>query len=256
MIQTFARVLNFRSVAANIFVLSFDAPGIAAAAKPGQFLNIKVSEFDIPLLRRPFSIFSVKGDSVEIIFNIIGIGTVLLSKKKAGEEIDIIGPLGNAYSLDEEDGTAILVGGGLGVAPLPILTSSLSKSRKKIVTYLGARSSAAIVTEGLRNVRIATDDGSSGFKGTVVELMKNEAAKEKFARARIYGCGPNPMLRALASAAKELDVPCEVSLESAMACGIGICQGCPIETIAGEKKYALVCKEGTVFDSRSVVIPG
>lgn len=254
MIQTFARITGLRTVAPNILVLSFQAPEIASIVEPGQFVNIKVNTFNVPLLRRPFSVYNVDKNDVEIIFNVIGLGTSILSQKRPGDILDIIGPLGVPFTLSDNFDTALLVAGGLGVAPLPMITSALKNTAKNIVTFLGARASDQVVSANLTNIHIATDDGSDGFHGTVVDLLRAEFAKQKFRGPKIFACGPHPMLRAVASLAKELQVPCEVSMESAMACGIGLCQGCPIEIIGGSKKYALVCKDGTVFDSRMILL--
>lgn len=254
MIQTLSPVTRLRSVAPNIFVLSFSAAGIAAQIKPGQFINIKINEFGLPFLRRPFSVYRVDGDEIEIIFNVVGLGTTLLSQKRPGDVVDIIGPLGSPYDLAGDFQTALLVGGGLGIAPLPMITSFLTKTKTTLVTFLGARTADQIVPAHLVNIQIATDDGSSGFHGTVVDLLRSELDRERYPAPKLFACGPHPMLSALAALAGDRDIPCEISLESAMACGIGICQGCPVELRSGEKKYALVCKEGTVFDTKKILL--
>jgi dihydroorotate dehydrogenase electron transfer subunit len=236
-------------------VLGFRAPEIAAGVRPAQFVNVKVNALPVPLLRRPFSVYRVDGAVVEILFNVVGTGTDILAHARVGDALDVLGPLGHAYGLDDDYDTALLVGGGLGVAPMPITTIALERLGKHIRTYLGARSAPLLVTDHLVGVEVATDDGSAGFRGTVVDLLRGAVARGGLGRPKIFACGPNPMLRALATAAEELGIPCEVSLESAMACGIGLCQGCPVETRGGDKKYALICREGTVFDTRSIVIP-
>ncbi|HLX13393.1 MAG TPA: dihydroorotate dehydrogenase electron transfer subunit [Bacteroidota bacterium] len=238
-------------------MLGIDAPEIARAVLPGQFINIRVHEFYQPLLRRPFSVYHVNGDRIEIIFNVVGMGTRVLMGRKHGDSLDIIGPLGCPFDTNGNFETAILVGGGLGVAPLPMLTKMLN-GKKKIATLLGSRSKDQNITSHLQNIECATDDGSAGFHGTVVDLLRNKLEKKLQPKPKIFGCGPNPMLRALSELAAEFSVPCEVSLESAMACGIGICQGCPIERSHDEishKKYGLICKEGPVFDSSTIQLP-
>jgi dihydroorotate dehydrogenase electron transfer subunit len=254
MMQFFARITGVRQAAPGIFVLTFTAPEIAERITPGQFVNIKVNDFNVPLLRRPFSVYTVTGNEVSIIFNVIGLGTSILSAKRPGDLLDIIGPLGRPYDLASEFTTAILVAGGLGVAPLPMITSALKDTAKDVVTFLGARSADQLVTTHLTNIRSATDDGSEGYHGTVVDLLRVELNAQSFHSPKIFACGPHPMLRALAALAEERGIVCEISLESSMACGIGICQGCPVEIVGGERKYALICKEGTVFDTRTVVI--
>jgi len=254
MIQEHARISSVEEIGSNIFRLTFLSPVIAHSALPGQFVNVKAENAVPPLLRRPFSIFSIEGEDVSIIFNVVGIGTRLLSEKKVGQTLDVLGPLGNGVFPFAEEGyeTAVLVGGGLGVAAFPFLTTRL-RGLKKIRTFLGARSSPFLVRYGLENIHIATDDGSEGFRGTVVDLLKQFVRTGALTQPRIFACGPTPMMRSLAAYAKEISVPCYLALECDMACGIGLCQGCPVETTAAEKKYRLVCKEGPVFEAGEIV---
>ena len=252
MIQTVCPVTSNLQVGPAIYVLKFHSPEIASEVRPGQFVNVKVNEAFVPLLRRPFSVYSLEKEEVALIFNIVGAGTNILSKKKSGETVDIIGPMGCAFRLDDRYDTALLVGGGMGVAPFPILTSKLQQSSKQIVTLLGARSKDFIIPTYLKNISIATDDGSVGFHGTVVDLLRDGLSKQMYLKPKIFACGPNPMLKSVCSVAEEFHVPCELSLESVMGCGIGICQGCPVERKDSEKKYALVCKEGPVFDYKTI----
>ena len=252
MIQTVCPVTSNLQVGPAIYVLKFHSPEIASAVQPGQFVNVKVNDAFVPLLRRPFSVYSVEKEEVALIFNVAGIGTNILSKKIAGDTIDIIGPLGSAFRLDDRYETALLVGGGMGVAPFPITTSKLQHSSKTIVTLLGARSKEFIIPAYLKNISIATDDGSTGFHGTVVDLLRKGLSDRRYVKPKIFACGPNPMLKSVGNVAEEFHLPCELSLESVMGCGIGICQGCPVERNDNEKKYALVCKEGPVFDYTTI----
>jgi len=252
MMQLLSRVIAIEEVGPRIFVLTVDAPAIAASVLPGQFVNIKVNDLGTPLLRRPFSVYQVSGSALSIIFNTVGLGTSIMASKRVGETLDLLGPLGRPYGTSGEFDTALLVAGGLGVAPLPLLTSALERSSKRIATFLGARTKDQLVGAWLRNVLSATDDGSEGFAGTVVALLESELHAHP--RPKIFACGPNPMLAALAELAAKRGIPCELSLESAMACGIGICQGCPVEQRGGERKYALICKEGPVFDATTIKV--
>lgn len=250
--QEIATIHSFEHITNDILELTFISDYLASAAKPGQFINIRVDN-NFPLLRRPFSIFNVDGNKVSIVFNIIGTGTRVLAKKRVGDSIDIVGPCGNDFlSFAQADfDTAVFVGGGIGVAPFPFLTK-LFPAGKKIITYLGARSKGLIVTKGLQNIHISTDDGSEGFHGTVLDLIKDDFAKNTYGKTRFFICGPNRMMKAVADFANGNNFDCYASLETDMACGIGLCQGCNIETIGGEKKYRLVCKEGTIFETRTV----
>ena len=198
MIQEHAPIHSVRKIASDIVQLSFVSPAVSAQVVPGQFLNIRVEDVMMPFLRRPFSIFSVENDVVSFIFNIVGLGTKLLSQKKPGDTVDLIGPLGNGvFPLDDNDyETAVIVAGGLGVATFPFVTSRLAGS-KEILTFVGARTSSHIVQSGLRNVHVATDDGSEGFHGTVVDLITHYLDKHAVSRPRIFSCGPTPMMRAL-----------------------------------------------------------
>jgi len=254
MIHTIVTITSLSWVANQICVAKFRSAEIAQNAVPGQFLNIKVHDFCEPLLRRPYSISQIDGDVLAILFGVVSKGTTILSKKEVGDTLDIIGPLGKGYNLEGDFETAILVGGGVGVAPFPFLNTELKKRGKEILNFVGARRADQLVTIGLDNAIVATDDGSVGYHGTVVDCLKDYLAQHQVIQPRIFACGPNVMLKALSEFTRRAEIPCEMSLESAMACGIGICQGCPIEAADNDKKYYLVCKDGPVFDAESVVL--
>lgn len=245
-----AKVESIEKINPHTFLIKLFSPSIASTAKPGQFCNVKVSERTDPLLRRPFSICNVVDEFIFFLFDIHGEGTKLLSQKKLGDEVEILGPLGKGFVYDGDYETAVIVGGGLGTAPFPFLINQLAKD-KKVLSYIGARNEKLILQYGLKNTSIATDDGSSGFHGTVVNLLKKDISTVTKGNFRIFGCGPNPMMKALQAFAVENNYDCQISVEGAMACGFGICQGCPIESTDGES-YLLVCKDGPVFDARKV----
>jgi dihydroorotate dehydrogenase electron transfer subunit len=234
------------------YILQVRAPEIASIAKPGQFCNIKVSVSTYPLLRRPFSICDVDGEFVSFLFNIYGEGTKMLAHKKIGEPLDILGPLGNGFDLTGDYEAAVIAAGGVGSAPFTFFTRMLPEE-KKIFSFVGGRSSKDVITYGMKNVLVSTDDGSMGFKGNVVELLKENKQILDAQTIKIFGCGPTLMLRALKEFSLENNYNCEVSTECGMACGFGICQGCPIEALDKEGYY-LVCKDGPVFNVRKVVI--
>ncbi|MEE9225624.1 MAG: dihydroorotate dehydrogenase electron transfer subunit [Bacteroidota bacterium] len=254
-VQNIFPVVGNQEVGAEIFILRFHAPAIARSSLPGHFVNIKVDRSYYPLLRRPFSIYDVEGDDVEVVFNIVGRGTEILASKRPGEGLDVLGPLGRPYQFsDVQYSTAVIVAGGLGVAPFPFLTRFLKKEEKQIITFLGAQTEKMLVPKRLANVHLATDDGSAGCQGTVVDLVERYFETTCVEGPKFFGCGPNEMLRALSQRAENLNVPCEVSLECVMACGLGICQGCPVELRGGSVRYSLVCKEGPVYDTSAIVI--
>ena len=246
-------VRSLQAVARNIFVLTLHAPGLAPTVRPGQFVNVRINDTLEPLLRRPFSVHRTTADSIEILFNIVGKGTAQLAEKREGDLLDLLGPLGVPFTLDDDRfDTALLVAGGLGVAPMPLTTVELLHRGKAVRTLVGARDAASLVTRHLHDVVTATDDGSSGFNGNVVELLEREAARLAGTRLKVYACGPHAMLKATALAAGRLGIPCEVSMEGPMGCGIGICQGCPVELRDASRRYALMCKDGPTFDAQAI----
>lgn len=246
-------VKEIKEIQKDIFLQKIYSPEIARQIKPGQFLNIRVSETVSPLLRRPFSICDVEGDYIFIMFNIFGEGTRILSHKHSGDTIDILGPLGNGFNLDDDFDLAVIVAGGLGSAPFPFLTRLLA-GKVEIVSFIGGKTKDDVITYNLLNAQTATNDGSLGFPGNVVQLFEKNINSLNGKKVKVFGCGPNAMLRALKEVCITHNINCEVSTECAMACGFGICQGCPIESTQQSDKYLLVCKDGPVFNVKDVVI--
>jgi dihydroorotate dehydrogenase electron transfer subunit len=237
----------------QIFLLKIFSPEIARIIKPGEFLNVRVSESVYPLLRRPFSVCDVEGDHIFLMFNILGEGTKILSHKHKEDTVDLLGPLGHGFNLEGDYETAIIVAGGLGVAPFPYVTRIL-KNKKRIHSFIGGRTFREVITYSMQNVLISTDDGSLGFKANVVDLLGHNLDLLKGNNVKVFGCGPSAMLRSLKKFCIEHKLDCEVSTECAMACGFGICQGCPIESTKDSDKYLLVCKDGPVFNIKDVVL--
>jgi len=252
MITKETKVVQIFELEKSIYLMKLYAPEVAANCYPGQFVNIKVTNSTFPLLRRPFSICDVEGENVIFMFSVYGEGTKLLASKKTGEDIDLLGPLGRGFNIDDDYDAAFFVAGGIGVAPFPFLTRMLPED-KKVYSFIGGRSVHDVITYGMKNYLISTDDGTLGFKGNVVELLENNIELFKNHKVKIFGCGPTAMLRALKAFSLKYDFNCEVSTESAMACGFGICQGCPIETPEREEYY-LICKDGPVFNVKSVIL--
>ena len=246
-------VVETKQVHENIFIQKINAPEIARSIKPGQFLNIRVSENTFPLLRRPFSVCDVEGENIFLMFNILGEGTKILSHKHKGDLVDILGPLGNGFNLEGDYKTAIIVAGGLGAAPFPYVTREI-KNQKSIMSFVGGRTKQDVISYGMENLILSSDDGSIGLKGNVVQSLENNLDKIDIASSKVFACGPNAMLRVLKDFCLKHNLDCEVSTECAMACGFGICQGCPIESTSNSDKYLLVCKDGPVFNIKDVVI--
>jgi len=218
---------------------------------------VRVNGSTQPLLRRPFSIHNAENGQIELMVKEIGRGTEILCGTEPGTELMVLGPLGNSFS-DPTDSfsTAVLVSGGIGTAPMRFLEKNMAAAGKKIVNLIGGRSQKELLSEGLSNCRLATDDGSLGLKGTVVDLLDKELSNITADGAvKIFGCGPTPMLKALASYCRQHGLCCEVSLESVMGCGFGICYGCSVEIAnpEGGTKTILLCREGPVIDGALMV---
>jgi len=237
----------------HIYLLKIFSPELTSIIKPGQFVNVRVTERIYPLLRRPFSVCDVEGDHLFLMFNIMGEGTSILAHKPIGTDLDILGPLGNGFNLEGNYDTAIIVAGGLGAAPFPYVTRKLIVN-KKIISFIGGRTKDDVITYNLKNVIEASDDGSRGFEGNVVELLRNNFNQFQKDKVKIFACGPTAMLRSLKEFCIQNNIECEVSTECAMACGFGICQGCPIESTSKKDQYLLVCKDGPIFNVKDVVI--
>lgn len=239
--------------------LEWESALIAKQAKPGQFVNIRVVDCIEPLLRRPFSIHGVKNSRIKVIYKILGKATRILSSRRAGEEIDIIGPLGNGFDYPQATGkikktSPILVAGGMGVAPLAFLAQRL-KNQHPLVLIGGKTKEQVICLKEFRMlgcaVKVATDDGSQGFKGRVTDLLESLLSSTVNRQpSTIYACGPHPMLQAVARYAEENKITTQLSLEEHMACGVGACLGCVVLTKNG---YKSVCKEGPVFSGNEII---
>lgn len=243
-------LLAATEIAKGIFDFTVLCPEFAALARPGQFAHIYLPGH---ALRRPISICGIdleKG-TLRFVFQIRGQGTEELSRFLPGDELDVLAPLGNGFPI-RVSGKILLVGGGIGVPPL---LGAAASFRENAIAVLGFRDKDAVILEedfrktGAKTL-IATDNGSYGFHGLVTELAK----KEEF--TAIYACGPLPMLKAAAALAEARKVPCFLSLEERMACGIGACLGCAValRNEEGKEYYGHVCKDGPVFDSCRVVL--
>jgi len=231
---------------------------VAGSAQPGQFVMLRVSSGPDPLLRRPFSIFRVHDDEVfEILFQVKGRGTAALARSRKGDELSVFGPLGNGFSIEASAKLHLLVGGGVGAAPMVFLASHGASqglfTRENCLVVLGARNSDLIIgrddVAGLPvRLAITTDDGSQGRQGTVMAPLE-EALETSAGPACLYACGPSPMLRALASFADRPGLTAWASVEERMACGIGACRACVVKV--GDT-LSTACLEGPVFDLTSL----
>lgn len=216
---------------------------------PGQFAEIRIDKSFTTYLRRPFSIHDVDygQNTISFLVKQLGEGSGKLGTITSGETVNIVYPLGNGFR-QPEGGKVLLVGGGCGVAPLLMLAKHLHKSGISVTTLMGGRNVEDILQpEEYRKyggVMITTDDGSAGEKGMVTEHSLFRGNLSDF--CQVYTCGPEPMMKAVAAIAAGQGIPCQVSLENTMACGIGVCLCCVVETLDGNK---CVCTEGPVFDA-------
>jgi dihydroorotate dehydrogenase electron transfer subunit len=254
LIQCKSTVRNASQISADFFELSFRWDG--PPPSPGQFLTVRISELTAPLLRRPFAFsgFDPDTNTASMIYQRRGPATTLLAGLGLGESFDAIGPLGHGFALSPLAGQAILTAGGIGLGPILYLATELEKQGVAHRFIFGARNARAVPKlDRLNEMKpvVCTDDGSEGFCGTVVDYLRT-VRDDAFADAALFCCGPNPMLKACHAFAHERHMPCQVSMEQVMACGVGACMGCVIKTTT-EPGYARVCTEGPVFHSDEVV---
>lgn len=253
-----APVVQQSAVAPGVHRLAFTAPEIARTAQPGQFVHLRVGPTHDPLLRRPFGIHEVdrEAGTVTILFQVVGRGTALLAQVQPGALLDVLGPLGRGFTLPAPALPVALVAGGLGIAPLAFLLRRLAAAGIRGSLFQGARTAALLVgtQENVPGVkrRLATDDGSAGHRGSVVDLF-TASLVAGYRYAYVYAAGPYPMLRALAARMREYRLEGEVSLEERMACGLGACLCCStaVQSESGPR-YARVCADGPVFPVREV----
>jgi dihydroorotate dehydrogenase electron transfer subunit len=237
------------------FRLVVRAQQIAPLVQPGQFAHVRILPLKHALLRRPFSIFQVSGDTLSILYKTIGQGTEVLSQMQPGEGLNMIGPLGHGFTVPSPGGEVpLLVAGGYGMAALYLLAH---RSPQTGIVFVGGRRRVDILCEGEFSalgweVRVTTEDGSHGAKGLVTQALLMEL-KRRTAGRKLFACGPTPMLKAVGQLATEFDLPAELSLDEHMGCGIGVCLTCvvPIKTRDGWE-YQRTCTDGPVFDSKQV----
>ena len=245
------RILENKPVAAGIYKMTFALPEKVVGISCGKFVNISVGD-GAHLLRRPIAVCEHTEDTVTICYQLKGEGTRLMSGKKAGDTLSCVLPLGNGFSLPGEDERIALVGGGVGVFPMYSVLKEYEGTGKKFFSYIGFRSKAAVCyAEGFaalsEKAEIVTDDGSFGKKSNAVEAFLGDFENAK--PDVVLSCGPTPMLRALKAGLAErgINIPCYVSLEERMGCGIGACLVCVCKK-SGKAENARVCKDGPVFE--------
>lgn len=245
------KVVENRKISPDIYKMTIMSKEIAESARAGQFVNVYCKNPG-SLLARPISISQInkKENTIVLIYGVVGKGTKSLSNLKRDEKIEILGPLGNGFKIPEEDLNHIVIGGGIGVPPLVELVKEL---KGNIEVFLGFRDTPILVEEFERygaKVYMATEDGSQGVKGNVMDIIKEKKVEGDL----IYSCGPRPMLRTVSKWAGEKGIKAQVSMEERMACGVGACVGCVCK-VKGEKgvENKRVCKDGPVFWGDEVI---
>jgi dihydroorotate dehydrogenase electron transfer subunit len=263
-------------LAHNTYRVRFECPELAAAIVPGQFLMLRLPHDNDPLLGRPFALYDTVLDTagtpigVDVVYLVVGKMTAQLAACRAGQKLDVWGPLGNGFSAEPVD-HLIMVAGGIGQTPFLALGREFLGGRsygtqgrrvapaKKVTLCYGVRSKEYL--SGAEDFRvcgidlwISSDDGSVGHHGLVTEVLEQVLVEPSGSR-RIACCGPERMMEAVAGVARVKNVPCEVSLETPMACGIGICFSCVVKTEqpTGDWDYKRTCVEGPVFDASKIV---
>lgn len=239
------------SVNGSFMQLVLDAPAMVPPV-PGQFVNVRVSEGEEVILRRPFSVFRFADGRLTILYRVIGKGTEALAGRRPGDGLKVLGPLGTPFPLRE--GPALLVGGGIGIPPVHFLGTVLAAAGSEVTTCLGFRSAGELMLEESfagfsRAVAVATDDGTAGVRGTVLDALASLPAPAP--GTAVYACGPAGMLRALKAWCGERSLPLSVSLEAYMGCGFGVCLSCAVKLV-GTEEYVRACTEGPVFDASLV----
>ncbi|NIA09020.1 MAG: dihydroorotate dehydrogenase electron transfer subunit [Nitrospiraceae bacterium] len=252
-----AEITGQVQISPDIFLLTVDVSKIAEAASPGQFcmVEVKSSHSMDPLLRRPLSIHRIiNRKEIVFLYRVVGQGTCLLSQHCPGDRLHILGPLGHGFRITPGH-PAILIGGGLGAAPLLFLAEELPKD-PAVSVILGARTEKELlaVNQFIRlghRVLLATEDGSVGRHGLITDVLSEVLSHEPHSKACIFTCGPWSMMKAVYKMTHEIGLSCQVSLEARMACGIGLCLGCAVPRRDGQG-YLHVCTEGPVFDADKI----
>lgn len=262
------RIIRNTKIIDGHFLLALKLPGSFQTPMPGQFVMVREKGRLDPLLGRPFSVYNFERvdntGMIEILYKVVGKETTLLSMLKKGVLLEIYGPYGSAFNVTTNLKKVVLICGGIGIAPLTFLASHYRGLEHaddvELICYLGATEAAKLV--GATRIKalcpdvfISTDNGSMGYHGFVTDIFARDIASYDSNNAAIYACGPRPMLKRLSEMLSIHLLSCQVSLEERMACGVGACLGCSIETQdrEGRSAYRRVCKDGPVFDIHDII---
>lgn len=259
-----AAVVDIRRMGADNYILRITEPLLSNVTRAGQFVEIKIPQCTDILWRRPFSVHDIHPDSqtIDILFHAVGRGTAALTQLKTGDFVDILGPLGNSFVIDKNCKQAVVVAGGLGIAPFKLLMRELQELRIPMIVFYGVGQKEQLVgVDDFReyvDVHVSTDDGSYGHHGLVTDLLVEYLKKQPDLSDQVlFTCGPTPMLRRVQEITKQYPIRAQVSVETVMACGFGACVGCAVpmrHPIPGKKEYFLACKDGPVFNMNEIII--
>ncbi|MEW5821811.1 MAG: dihydroorotate dehydrogenase electron transfer subunit [Cyanobacteriota bacterium] len=245
-IQTKAILKSNRKISDSIYEMTIHCPEIASSSIPGQFISILC---DNTLLRRPFSIADADSQTLQIIYKLKGHGTLYMSKLAPGEHLNILGPLGNGFSTNYNK--ALLIGAGVGIAPLIYLSKILMQKNIDVYFMTGLQSKIDLSNPYTNNILTITEDGSSVQKGLITEYIENAIKIHK--PDIIYSCGPNIVLKNVVSFANKYHIDTELALEEKFACGTGVCMGCIINIKENNKVInKRICKDGPIFKGDSI----
>lgn len=245
-------VVSQQRLADDVYSLWLAADSLVKEARPGQFFSVFCQNGE-RLLPRPISICEIDREQgyLRLVYRVVGAGTREFSSRRAGEKIEIMGPLGNGYTL-LEGGESLLIAGGIGIPPLLELAKELKGEKTIVLGYANAQTFLMQELKSYGCVLVATEDGSCGVQGNVMDVI----SEYDLTADRIYSCGPRPMLKAVQKFAEAKEIPCQISMEERMACGIGACLSCVCLSSQIDKhsqvKNKRVCKDGPVFDAREI----
>ena len=245
MIDEQVTILENQKINQDYWKLTFSSVKLSRKVLPGQFMNIQLESDTDPFLRRPFSYYRVGGSRIEILYEILGRGTNLLTYKRKGDSFRVLGPLGKSFTQNVRTKKHILVAGGVGVPPLVFLSEKMAAT-----LLVGCKSKGDVLPKSeLKKIKgdvcYATEDGSYGKKGFVTVLLRDIIKKEKNPDSLfIQTCGPHAMMDAVMKVAKEFGIEGEASIDERMACGVGACLGCMVKTHEG---YKTSCIDGPIF---------
>ncbi len=270
----FTQIISNEQVAQGHYLLRCTCPEIAASALPGQFIHLLISQGNGLLLRRPFTVYTVDDDQITMLYQIIGEGTAVLSHLQTGDQLRVLGPLGNTFDISSDLDPAIIVGGGAGIASLMLLATALRHAGVRTLGLVGSMNRARLLSvSDLKEIGvetyIATDDGSVGHHGFVTEVLTQileqlrvpvspripRSGTYELHNPVIYACGPTGMLRAVTKIALDYRIPTQLAMENRMGCAMGVCLGCvcKVHTPGGGFEYQRVCTEGPVFNAGDIV---